>query len=263
MTLKDISFATPQENILFDDVLLALAEKGEAGEILRFWESAQPFIVLGRIGQAQEDVDAANAARDRIAVVRRSSGGGTVVQGPGCLNYTLVLSKKFHRDISDLRKSYQLISQYVINAVHELGVDAVFRPTSDIALRQGEQKFSGNAQRRGKNFILHHGTILYNFDLNLIPTYLKMPKDIPEYRRARSHLDFVTNIPIVPEEFKRAFSRSLGIQAHPSELNQQEQQHSDCAYSRRDQQQQAQHQHGWRTWARASRLSRSPLIPNP
>ena len=150
--------------------------------------------------------------KDNIPVLRRSSGGGTVVQGPGCLNYTLVLSKQKYPVLNDLRKSYQWISAKVIEALRQKGVDAYFRPTSDLAIGPGEQKFSGNAQRRGRHYILHHGTILYNFDLTLISRYLNMPTDIPEYRKHRPHTDFVTNIPIDPGGFKNHLAQSFGHQ---------------------------------------------------
>ncbi len=202
MQFRDISFPTPQENIAFDDVLLAMAEKHGAGEYLRFWESSPIFIVLGRIGRAETDVNAIHTQKDNIPVLKRSSGGGTVVQGPGCLNYTLVLSKQKHPELNDLRKSYAWISAKVIEALRQAGVEAYFRPTSDLATGPGEKKFSGNAQRRGKHYILHHGTILYKFDLSLISRYLKMPEDIPAYRKGRGHTDFVTNIPINPVVFK-------------------------------------------------------------
>ncbi|MBF0504722.1 MAG: lipoate--protein ligase family protein [Candidatus Omnitrophica bacterium] len=202
MQRRDISFPTPAENIAFDEVLLHLAEKNEGCEFLRFWESSKIFIVLGRIGQQESEVNAIMAQRDNIPVLRRSSGGGTVVQGPGCLNYTLVLSKQKHPVLNDLRKSYQWISAKIIEALRGAGVESYFRPTSDLATGPGEKKFSGNAQRRGRQYILHHGTILYNFDLTLISRYLNMPTDIPEYRKYRAHTDFVTNIPLDPGRFK-------------------------------------------------------------
>ena len=202
MHFRDISFPVPQDNIAFDDVLFNLADKHEAGEYLRFWESSQIFIVLGRIGREEMDVHSSLAQEDNIPVLRRSSGGGTVVQGPGCLNYSLILSKQKYPQLNDLRKSYEWISAKVIEALHLAGVEAFFRPISDLATGQGEKKFSGNAQRRGKHYILHHGTILYRFDLSLISRYLKMPQDIPEYRKDRSHTDFVTNVPIDPQVFK-------------------------------------------------------------
>jgi len=202
MIIKNVSFPTPQENILYDDVLLALAEK-EQKEFIRFWESAHYFIVLGRIGKLEEDVELVVVQKDRIPVLRRSSGGGTVVQGPGCFNYTFVLDKRKHSDLSDLRKSYQYILNKVIQSLQKQNIHSVFKPISDLAIVSSQKKFSGNAQKRSKNFILHHGTILYGFQLDLIHRYLKMPKDVPEYRKGRAHLDFVTNIAFNKENFKK------------------------------------------------------------
>jgi len=210
--LKDISFPTPQENLSFDDELLRLADKKCNEEYLRFWESSVYFIVLGRIGKQEDDVDLGAAKADGIPILRRSSGGGTVVQGPGCLNYTFVLNKRRHPALNDLRASYAWISAKVIAALRPLEVDAVFRPTSDIALAGSEKKFSGNAQHRGKTHILHHGTILYNFNLDLITRYLSMPKDIPAYRKSRSHKDFITNVAVIPAEFKSALAKAFGCQ---------------------------------------------------
>ncbi len=210
MILKDISLPTPQENILYDNVLLELAEKGNAGETLRFWESSELFIVLGRIGNPATDLHVAKVLADRIPVLRRSSGGGTVVQGKGCLNYTLVLSKE-RPEIQDLRRSYQFILGRVIAALKTLKIDAVCRPLSDIALTRNNKKISGNAQKRSKKFILHHGTLLYQFDLEKIAKYLAMPKDVPEYRQNRSHLDFVANLHIPAETLKRKISETFQV----------------------------------------------------
>lgn len=211
MLLKDISLPTPQENLALDEDLFRSADKHGDVEYLRFWESPVYFIVLGRIGKEEEDVDLAAANSDGIPVLRRSSGGGTVVQGPGCLNYTLVLSKHKYPALNDLRRSYAWISAKVIEALKPLGVEAIFRPTSDIALADSEKKFSGNAQHRGKTHIFHHGTILYNFELERIARYLRMPKDVPAYRKGRSHKDFITNIPIEAARFKTSLAKVFGI----------------------------------------------------
>jgi lipoate-protein ligase A len=202
MQFKDISFSTPQENIDFDEDLWHQAEKQGAGETLRFWESSQVFIVMGLTGRQEMDVNLALAGKDNVPVLRRSSGGGTVVQGPGCLNFCLVLSKQKHPQLNQLHKSYEWILSRVIKALKRSGVEAFFRPLSDLAVGPDEKKFSGNAQRRGKYFILHHGTILYDFDLSLISRYLNMPKDVPEYRKGRRHNEFVANVSIDPPAFK-------------------------------------------------------------
>jgi len=223
MLLKDISLKSPQENILYDEVLLHLAERGKASEVLRFWESQEYFIVLGRIGKEQEDVKISEVRKDRIVVLRRSSGGGTVLQGKGCLNYSLVLSKERHPQITDLRKSYKVILGKVIETLKQLGVKAMFNPISDIALVENERKISGNAQKRSKKYILHHGTILYDFDIEMIERYLKIPKDIPNYRRGRTHFDFVANVPLAVDDIKDGLMKKFQVDAHEKTLNDQEQ----------------------------------------
>lgn len=208
MQLRDHSFSKPSDNLLYDDALWHLADKENAGEFLRFWESPTYFIVLGRIGKAEIDIAEDMTRKEGIPVLRRSSGGGTVVQGPGCLNYTFVLSKNDRPQLNDLRRSYEWISAQVIDALAQCGMKAQFRPISDITTLD-DKKISGNAQRRGKNAILHHGTILYDFDLNLISRYLKMPIDMPDYRKSRPHTDFVVNCPINPEQFKKNLAQTL------------------------------------------------------
>ncbi len=206
MVIYDISFQSPVENLAFDDVLLHHAEKDQdAPDVLRLWESPVPFVVLGRIGKLNDDINIDACRRDNIGILRRRSGGGTVAQGPGCLNFALILSKKRNPALADLHRSYQEILGHVIALLTSLGILAEFQPVSDLALTKNHKKFSGNAQRRSRNFILHHGTILYNFDLRLIERYLKMPLDVPAYRAARTHSEFVTNISSDRESLSQAF----------------------------------------------------------
>ncbi len=222
MLLKDISLPSPEENILYDEVLLQLAEQGKAGEVLRFWESSQMFVVLGRICKEQEDVKIDAVCRDGIPVLRRASGGGTVLQGKGCFNYTLVLSKENNSQIIDLHKSYESILGKVMSALKRLDVETIFCPISDLALADNHKKISGNAQKRARKFILHHGTILYDFDLSKIEQYLRIPKDVPEYRQNRSHLDFVANAPLTLSDIKSALKDVFDVDRQENGLNDDE-----------------------------------------
>ena len=223
MFLKDLTLKTPQENILYDEVLLHLAEQGRGGEVLRFWESPDIFVVLGKICKEQEDIKIDAVLKDNIPVLRRSSGGGTVLQGQGCLNYALVLSKARDPQIADLRKSYQYILGKVILALKQFDVEAVFCPISDIALAHSLKKISGNAQKRSKQFILHHGTMLYDFDLQSIEKYLKIPNETPEYRQRRPHADFVANVSFNTGAMKNNLKKIFKVTAEESYLNAAEQ----------------------------------------
>lgn len=209
MIIQDISFPDPQANLDFDDELLRCADREGAGEFLRFWESPKVFIVLGRTGKEEEEVELVAARKDGVPVLRRSSGGGTVVQGPGCLNFTLVLSKALRPEIQTISNSYRAILEQILKGLRSLRIEGEFRPTCDLVLKGTEKKFSGNAQRRGREHILHHGTILYDFDLRLISSYLKMPSKMPEYRQGRAHVDFVTNVSAQARDIERSIERAF------------------------------------------------------
>ncbi|MGB1788835.1 MAG: lipoate--protein ligase family protein, partial [Limisphaerales bacterium] len=64
------------------------------------------------------------------------------------------------------------------------------------------------AQRRRRDALLFHGTILLGFDLPLIGQALRMPSCEPDYREGRSHETFCRNIPLTPEAVKQALGQS-------------------------------------------------------
>lgn len=202
MKCLDVSFPTPEENLACDEALLDLAEEGQGGEVLRFWEALKPFVVLGYSNKAAEEADLEACRKNLIPIFRRPSGGGTVLQGPGCLNYSLVLKIPEAGPLLHLTGTNQTILERHREAFIPLLGDAVrVQGISDLTLK--DLKFSGNAQRRKKNYFLFHGTFLYDFKLDLIEQFLKIPERKPEYRKNRSHREFVTNIPLTPSAIKQ------------------------------------------------------------
>src|SRR6516162_4348715 len=80
------------------------------------------------------------------------------------------------------------------------------RGHTDLCL--GHLKFAGNSQRRRKNFLLFHGTLLLNCDLSLISELLLMPSLQPDYRASRTHADFVTNLNLPAETVKATLAQA-------------------------------------------------------
>src|SRR5205814_6029847 len=74
------------------------------------------------------------------------------------------------------------------------------------------RKLAGNSLRCKRDHLLYHGTLLYDFDLELIQRLLRMPPRHPAYRAGRGHLDFVTNIGVSAVELRRAITG--GFRAH-------------------------------------------------
>ena len=82
----DLTIPSPAENLACDEALLDWCESGDGVECLRFWESPEPFVVVGYANKVETEVNVAACEARKIPILRRCSGGGTVVQGPGCLN---------------------------------------------------------------------------------------------------------------------------------------------------------------------------------
>ncbi len=207
MTLLDLTLPTPAENLALDEALLDAAEDGVGGEVLRFWESPTPFVVVGYANKIASEVNVAACEAKGIPILRRCSGGGTVVQGPGCLNYAVVLRITETGPTRSISTANQFIMERVRSAISSINhppstINLSVRGHTDLAL--GNLKFSGNAQRRRKNFLLFHGSLLLNFHLPFISELLNMPSLQPDYRASRAHDEFITNLNLPAKTVKSA-----------------------------------------------------------
>jgi lipoate---protein ligase len=184
------SFLRPEENLAFDEALLTTG-----CETLRFWESATNFVVLGRSGKVHKEVNERACEAGGIPVLRRSSGGGAVLLGPGCLNYTLILRLDDRPELMNVARSYQIL----------LGRIAATLAIPDVEVRGSDilfsgRKVSGNAQRRVGGWLLHHGTLIHAMDVALIARLLREPQKQPAHRQGRTHAEFLTILPLSRHE---------------------------------------------------------------
>jgi lipoate---protein ligase len=202
----DLTLATPEENLACDETLLDLCEEGDSDEILRFWEPRQYFVVLGYGNAIRSEVEISYCEQNQIPILRRCSGGGTVLQGPGCVNYSVIL----RLTSAPLLTSISGTNLFVLERIRSALAEAVQGPIeirghTDLAL--AGQKFSGNAQRRKKNWLLFHGCFLLDMDFSIIERALSMPSRQPDYRQNRGHTEFLRNLKLSPETVKKALLR--------------------------------------------------------
>jgi len=210
MKLLDRTLPTPELNLACDEALLDCAEAGEGEETLRFWEPASPFVVLGHSNRSAREVDASACEHLGIPVLRRCSGGGTVLQGPGCLNYALILRLDTAPTLASVTQANHFIMGRHRDALSALLREPVeFEGVTDLAV--AGRKFSGNAQRRKRRFLLFHGTFLLNLDLTLMEQVLPLPSKQPEYREDRGHVDFLRNLHVRAGTLKEALCVSWQV----------------------------------------------------
>jgi len=197
----DLTLPTPAENLACDEALLDWCERSREEGLLRFWMPEEYFVVIGYGNQIATEVNEKNCQDLGIPILRRCSGGGTVLQGPGCLNYALVLPIEEHfQGITEtncfiMKRHAEALTPLLDEPVSVGGhTDLIFK------LR----KFSGNAQRRRRRFLLFHGTFLLAIDPELMEQVLPAPSRQPDYRKNRSHAEFLTVLPLLPDRIKEA-----------------------------------------------------------
>lgn len=209
MRLINYSFDDPAENLALEEVLLDRVETGKAAETLRFWESPVRFAVIGTGQTLAQEIHVDQCQTEGIPFLRRCTAGGAVLQGPGCLNYTLALRYENRPSFKSLHTSYASILGCIADALAHHGIAACFEGICDLALDGG--KVSGNAQRRRRNAMLHHGTLVYKPDYDGMERYLREPAERPEYRGVRSHRDFVRGLPLDPWTLRAAVCEAFNV----------------------------------------------------
>ena len=209
MRMIDLSFDAPEMNLALDEVLLDSAESGRGPSTLRFWESPRPFVVLGTGQALSEEAVEAHCVADGVPILRRCSAGGCVLQGPGSLNYALALRFDDYPEVRSLGASYRFILGRISEAFTAHGLAVRQEGISDLAM--GGRKISGNAQRRRRRAILHHGTLLYQADGTAMARYLAEPEDRPDYRGSRGHGDFVAVLPLSADVIRAAIRTAFGL----------------------------------------------------
>ena len=214
ISLTSVTFDTLDENLALDEALLLSAEAGESGEVLRFWEWPKYAVVLGAGGSIAIDLNEDACRADGVPIHRRASGGGTVLLGRGCLLFSLVLSYARAAELRDVNASYRWILRRICDALRPIAM-IEHAGTSDLAV--AGRKVSGNAQQRKARNLLHHGSLLYDFDLRQVSTYLKQPEREPAYREAREHAEFVTNLGCTADELMRLIGNAFD--AVPANIN--------------------------------------------
>jgi len=217
MKLFDHTFASPAENLACEEACLHARDEYGGEDILRFWEARDTFVVVGYANKIATEVNVAACAAQKIPILRRCSGGGTVLQGPGCLNYALILRLADDGPLRTITSANEFIMEK-----NRVAIDSLFSRSesgnrrleisvsghTDLAL--GDRKFSGNSQRRMKNFLLFHGAFLLNFDLARVSEFLRMPSLQPDYRAGRSHDEFLVNLNLPAAQVKAALQKAWG-----------------------------------------------------
>lgn len=176
----------------FDDELIAAVQQGTAYR-LKVYRSDAVRVVLGRGSKIDGEVNVEVCLRDNVPIYRRKGGGCTVVLDPGNLIVSLALALP---GFGSSKRYLNQITSWLVNAFHTLGYRNLYSTgISDLAL--DDRKVSGSCVYRSRGFLYYSASILVEAQLELLDRYLRHPPREPEYRRHRSHREFVRNVSLL------------------------------------------------------------------
>lgn len=151
-------------------------------------EGSPPSIIMGISGNPKELINASMMEKSPVPLIKRYSGGGTVIVDNNTLFISFIFQKKIH--------DFPCFPEPILRWSESFYQKALGIP--DFQLREndyviGKHKCGGNAQYIQKHRFVHHTTFLWDFDL-LNMDYLLYPKKSPKYRERRSHEQFLCRL---------------------------------------------------------------------
>lgn len=156
-------------------------------DVFLLWQNDHT-IVVGKYQNTNEVISNRYVEQNGISVVRRLSGGGAVYHDLGNLNFSFIQKN----DERDTEFRFEYFTKDIINLLADLGVKAEFNSRNDLVI--DGKKFSGNAQYIRRDKILHHGTLLFDSNLETLVHALNVSGEKLKSRAVASVYAQVTNI---------------------------------------------------------------------
>ncbi|MEM6979537.1 MAG: lipoate--protein ligase family protein [Planctomycetota bacterium] len=193
--------SSPALQLAIDEAMLSWSDRQITSQVdapedtawFRWWHFDRHVVVLGRSSRLNDEVHLDRCRQRRIDVLRRCTGGASVVGGPGCGMYSVVVPIE-NESMRRIDVAHDVVMTKVLAAVQRQHQSASRQGICDLTWRN--RKFSGNSLRVSKHHLLYHGTILYDADLDVIADCLAFAPRQPDYRQERFHREFITNLPI-------------------------------------------------------------------
>jgi lipoate-protein ligase A len=195
----------PYFNIAAEEYVL----KNFDEDVLMLWES-RDSVVLGKHQNAFAEVNYPYLIEQQIPLVRRISGGGTVFHGKGNLNITVLKNSTSPNSQVD----FHAFTKPLMGFLEKLGLKPEFEGKNNITLNG--LKISGNSAHVFKNKSLHHGTILFDADINKIQNIINRYQTKFEDKAVKSVVANITNVkPFLDENIKfEVFKAKLNKYLH-------------------------------------------------
>jgi len=156
-------------------------------DILLFYIN-QPTVIIGYNQAVENEVNIEFCKSNGISIIRRKSGGGAVYHDYGNLNFSFISNRLATKNV--LGKDFLIP---IVSVLKQLGVTAEVGQRKDLWLLHAH-KISGTASQITKNRELHHGTLLYDANLEWLSSALQVTQKNSTVKATQSVSSPVVNI---------------------------------------------------------------------
>lgn len=182
MKLLILKSTNPYLNLATEEYLF----KNTSDNIFMLWQN-EPTIVIGKNQNVYTEINMEYVKKHNIHIVRRITGGGAVYHDLGNINYSFISTKTDNQGID-----FKYFTTPIIEALSHIGVNATLSGRNDLEVN--EKKISGNAQHREGDRVLHHGTILFDANLEILSQALNVDEIKMQTKAIKSTRSRVINI---------------------------------------------------------------------
>lgn len=181
MLAIDSPFTDPYLNLAAEEYLLK-----EMEDEVFFLYSDKPSVIVGKHQVTLAEVNYLFAGENNICIARRLSGGGAVFHDAGNLNFTFIRNGS-----EGALVQFEACTAPVLLALNELHIPAERGDKNDLLIYG--KKISGNAEHVYHQRTLHHGTLLFDSDLEHLKQVLH-PSGKYTHKGVNSRRSEVVNI---------------------------------------------------------------------
>lgn len=227
--LLDTGLLSGAENMALDDTILECRDKKNTPNTLRFLQFNPSTVLVGYHQSVEQEVRIPFCIENNVDINRRITGGGAILFTPTCLGWE-IFADKMTQGVSELRRDLNKLAEFIcggtVVGLRKLGVDAEFRPKNDIEVNG--RKISGTGGTERGNSFMYQGTLLIDFDIDLMLRSLRIPieklkdKEIDSAKERvtclKWELGYIPPLVEIKKAIQEGFAEVLGIDLTPGGL---------------------------------------------
>ncbi len=196
--------------------------KAQVPETILFWRVNSHTVYLGYHQYVEDEIHTEFCAKNNIEIVRRILGGGCGFCDENQILYS-VIGREDNVIPNDIRSAYKKVLRGVVIALQHMGIESEIHEERNAIYTKG-RKISGNAQGRFDGAVMINGSLLIDFDFDLMEKVLKNPtKNLLSVKQARDGMITlkeigITDIKGIKTFLRKGFEEALGIKTKEGRL---------------------------------------------